>query len=66
VRNEPSAGGRPGRSASAPVRVLVVDDDPIVAGSIAEFLVAEGLEAATAAGGDEAMAALSGAAQAGG
>ncbi|MBL0870465.1 MAG: sigma-54-dependent Fis family transcriptional regulator [Phycisphaerales bacterium] len=39
-------------------RVLVVDDDPIVAESMAEFLRAEGLEASTALDGQEALQAL--------
>lgn len=36
-------------------RVLIVDDDPIVAESLAEFLTAEGHEAATAINGPEAL-----------
>jgi DNA-binding NtrC family response regulator len=39
-------------------RVLVIDDDPIVADSLAEFLRAEGYEPATASSGVEAMNAL--------
>ena len=44
--------------ASRAVRVLVVDDDPIVAESLAEFLCAEGHRAATALNASEALAAL--------
>mgnify|MGYP000483231479 CR=1 FL=1 len=40
-------------------RVLVVDDDPIVGESLAEFLRAEGYEVATAVEGAEALALLS-------
>ncbi len=43
---------------AAPVRgarILVVDDDPIVAESLAEFLKSEGHDAAAAFGADEAM-----------
>ncbi len=42
-----------------PVRVLVADDDPIVAESLAEFLQTEGYEAITAIDGEEALRALS-------
>jgi two-component system response regulator AtoC len=45
-------------------RVLIVDDDPIVAESIAAFLEAEGYRAATAGGVDEAMGLLDDAAKA--
>ena len=40
------------------MRVLVVDDDPIVAESLAEFVRAEGDDATTAHTGSEAIAAL--------
>ncbi len=43
-------------------RVLVVDDDPIVAESLAEFLRREGYGAATACDGQEALAMLAAAA----
>ncbi len=49
------SGGDP---SGAPVRVLVVDDDPIAAESLAEFLHAEGYQAATAFNAEEALAAL--------
>jgi two-component system nitrogen regulation response regulator NtrX len=39
-------------------RILVVDDDPIVAESMAEFLRAEGYEAATALNAGEALESL--------
>jgi len=39
-------------------RVLIVDDDPIVGESLAEFLCREGYEAATALNADEALAAI--------
>jgi DNA-binding NtrC family response regulator len=39
-------------------RILIVDDDPIVAESLAEFLSHEGFNTATACDGNEAMAAL--------
>ncbi len=38
-----------------PTRVLIVDDDPIVAESLAEFLVGEGYQPATALNGAEAL-----------
>jgi len=41
-----------------PTRVLVVDDDPIVADSISEFLAGEGYETSTALNADEAAALL--------
>jgi len=48
-----------GRSADAAcARVLVVDDDPIVADSLTEFLRVEGHEAATAFNAGEALAML--------
>lgn len=45
-------------TATTPTRILVVDDDPIVAESLAEFLTAERYAAATAGGADEALEAL--------
>jgi DNA-binding NtrC family response regulator len=39
-------------------RILVVDDDPIAAEALAEFLQREGYDAASALGGEEALAAL--------
>ena len=42
-----------------PARILIVDDDPIVAESLAEFLTSEGYEVATAFDGLEAIQALS-------
>ncbi len=42
----------------APARVLIVDDDPIVADSLAEFLSREGHDVATCATGDEAIATI--------
>jgi DNA-binding NtrC family response regulator len=45
-------------AAKGPARLLVVDDDPIVAESLADFLRAEGYEAVTAASGAEALALL--------
>ncbi len=39
-------------------RILIVDDDPIVAESLAEFLSREGFHSATAGDGNEAMALL--------
>lgn len=45
-------------------RILIVDDDPIVAESIAEFLSAEGYSTATALNGTEALHALEQAASA--
>ena len=41
-----------------PVRVLIVDDDPIVAESLAEFLASEGYATATAGDGSEAISIL--------
>jgi len=41
-----------------PTRVLVVDDDPIVAESLAEFLAEEGYQPSTARNGTEALIAL--------
>jgi DNA-binding NtrC family response regulator len=43
---------------SSPARVLVVDDDPIVAESLVDFLSHEGHEVASCAGGAEALEAL--------
>ena len=42
------------------LRILIVDDDPIVAESLAEFLAREGYGTATAGDGNEALAMLSG------
>jgi len=55
---EHQAKPRGGGSKPARARILVVDDDPIVADSLAEFLVEEGYSAVTAAGGAEALQAL--------
>jgi DNA-binding NtrC family response regulator len=59
VRSNATAGsgGSGGRSASTPSRprILVVDDDPIAAESLADHLGEEGFDAATALGGDEAL-----------
>jgi DNA-binding NtrC family response regulator len=41
-----------------PARILIVDDDPIVAESLGEFLSAEGHAVSTAFNGEEALAAL--------
>lgn len=49
-------------SNAQPNRVLVVDDDPIVADSLAEFLAAEGYDATTAFNASEAKHALTAAA----
>jgi len=43
---------------ATPARILIVDDDPIVAESIAEFLAHEGHQTATAFNAAEAIAAL--------
>ncbi|HLO40073.1 MAG TPA: response regulator, partial [Phycisphaerales bacterium] len=43
---------------SQPARILVVDDDPIVAESIAEFLAGEGYQPTTALHAPEALAAM--------
>jgi len=43
---------------ACPPRILIVDDDPVVADSLAEFLAGEGYAAATAGDGNEAMALL--------
>ncbi len=42
-------------------RILIVDDDPIVVDSLADFLVHEGYRTATAGDGNEALAMLAGA-----
>ncbi|MCC6659363.1 MAG: sigma-54-dependent Fis family transcriptional regulator [Phycisphaerales bacterium] len=42
-------------------RILIVDDDAIVARSLAEFLASEGHDTATCSGGPDALAALDGA-----
>jgi DNA-binding NtrC family response regulator len=44
--------------ANPPARILVIDDDPIVAESLAEFLKGQGYETATALDGAEGLAAL--------
>ena len=49
---------QPAPAESQRLRVLVVDDDPIAAESLAEFLHAEGHIAATAFNAEEALAAL--------
>ncbi len=46
-------------------RVLVVDNDPIVAESLAEFLSEEGYSASTACGGEEALRAIASGAESG-
>ncbi|MGE3110027.1 MAG: sigma-54-dependent transcriptional regulator [Phycisphaerales bacterium] len=56
-RSRESAVGE-GRPGDAPPRVLVADDDPIVAESLAEFLHTEGYEAITVFDGEEALEAL--------
>ncbi|HZW10067.1 MAG TPA: sigma-54 dependent transcriptional regulator [Phycisphaerales bacterium] len=45
-------------SQARPTRVLVVDDDPIVADSLSEFLTCEGFDSSTALNVEEAVAAL--------
>lgn len=59
------AGGGEGAGRSRP-RVLVVDDDPIVAESLVELLIEEGCEAGCALGGAEAVELLSGGGAGGG
>lgn len=54
------SGGVTSNPASRRKRMLVVDDDPIVADSLAEFLRSEGHEAATAFNGNEALEVLKG------
>src|ERR1043165_6803853 len=44
--------------AANPARILIVDDDPIVAETLAEFLRAEGHKPETAADGSRALATL--------
>jgi DNA-binding NtrC family response regulator len=51
---------------SEKTRVLIVDDDPIVAESLADFLMEEGYAAATAGDGSEALSLLEQAASKGG
>ena len=41
-----------------PTRILIVDDDPVVAESLSEFLVGEGHRTATAGDGNEALSIL--------
>jgi DNA-binding NtrC family response regulator len=50
---------------SAPSRILIVDDDPVVAESLAEFVRAEGHQSATALNAAEALALLAEAERAG-
>ena len=50
--------GDPDHPAERPPHVLIVDDDPIVADSLAEFLRREGCRASTCATGAEAIAAV--------
>lgn len=54
----PSSTTNPAAQHASPARILVVDDDPIVADSLAEFLVAENFSVATASGGAEALDAI--------
>jgi len=49
-----------------PTRILIVDDDPIVAESIAEFLAGIGYHTATANSGEEGLQAVEDAERAGG
>jgi DNA-binding NtrC family response regulator len=49
---------RPEMTTNQPARILVVDDDPIVAESIAEFLSQEGHQPTTALNAPEALAAM--------
>lgn len=58
-RPAPAMANSPRGPAAGPARVLIVDDDPIVADSLAEFLRSEGHAPATALDGHEALAALS-------
>ncbi len=53
-----SSHPEPAEHADRRVRVLVVDDDPIAASSLAEFLGEEGYDAQTAGGAEEALLAL--------
>ncbi len=52
------AAALPSKKSTGTHKVLVIDDDPIIAESLAEFLVREGYEAATAFDAAEAMEAL--------
>ena len=54
----PTTAPKPAKPSLASPKVLVVDDDPIIAESLAEFLVREGYEAATAFDAAEALEAL--------
>jgi DNA-binding NtrC family response regulator len=58
--SNPPASTSPGAA-----RLLIVDDDPIVAESLAEFLRAEGYDVSTALDGEEGLAALQDAARGG-
>jgi DNA-binding NtrC family response regulator len=60
TRPTPAKPAQPEHKSERPAhaRVLVVDDDPIVADSLAEFLRAEGHDPVTATSGDEALAHL--------
>ncbi len=62
TRAPPTTGAQNAERQGAPTierpRLLVVDDDPIVAESLADFLRADGLDTATAASGSEALATL--------
>ncbi|HYD00497.1 MAG TPA: sigma 54-interacting transcriptional regulator, partial [Phycisphaerales bacterium] len=53
-----STPSTPQPTSAARPRILVVDDDPIVAESLAEFLAAENFRAATASSGLEALDAI--------
>lgn len=46
------------RHTDRPARVLIVDDDPIIADSLAEFLARDGYDVTTCATGDEAVATI--------
>ncbi|MEX2217224.1 MAG: sigma-54 dependent transcriptional regulator [Phycisphaerales bacterium] len=54
----PAPAPAPPQPPAPPARVLVVDDDPIVAESLAEFIRAEGHQSATALDATEALALL--------
>ncbi len=58
VRGSTEASKKAAGAAGARARALIVDDDPIVAESLAEFLATEQIDAATAFNGHEALAAL--------
>jgi DNA-binding NtrC family response regulator len=45
-------------SDDAPARILIVDDDPVVADSLAEFLAEDGYQTSTAFNAEEGLAAL--------